>query len=71
MAISLINSIIEVIPKRAPYKKKLVDFQRKFCPNIKEENIGKVSKGYFQNFLKIKSNKIESAAPLGLEEARN
>ena len=38
--------MIEGTPETSPYKKKLGDFQRKFCPNAKEENIGKVSKCY-------------------------
>ena len=66
-SITLINSLI----KGTDLQKKLIDFQKNYCSITKGENLGKVSRGYFTNFLERNKNVIKSSTPRGIEDCRD
>jgi hypothetical protein len=66
-SIALINLLIE----STDLQKKLIDFQMKNCSITKRNNFGKVSRGYFQNFLERNKDVIESSSPRGIEDCRD
>ena len=65
-ALELVNSLIH----GTAWSEKVEVFQRRNCPFTKEENIGKVSKGWFQRFLKRHEDEIESTSPVKMEDKR-